>query len=161
MTQLLPDQSQIDSHPALTADEEDAEEERGPRTGRKRLVNSKFKPSMRGKGGNRQNSDHAEATIVAPKATPHPPPMRQEPAGTGGGYTPHTTHSPTQPQANYLLATGRSEAAIQPRSDIKVKVYVHLHHHPGPAQRPASNTEASCCQKNTPNYFNLADTMLF
>ena len=51
VTQLLPDQSQIDSHPDLTADEEDAEEERGPRTGRKRLVNSKFKPSMRGKGG--------------------------------------------------------------------------------------------------------------
>ena len=105
MTQLLLDQSQIESHPALTADEEDAEEERGPRTGRKRLVNSKFKPSMRGKGGNMQNSDQAEATIVAPKATPHPPLMRQVPAGTRGEYTPYATHFPTQPQANYLPAT--------------------------------------------------------
>ena len=44
VTQLLPDQSQIDSHPDLTADEEDAEEERGPRTGRKRLSTQSLKP---------------------------------------------------------------------------------------------------------------------
>ena len=110
---------------------------------------TKFKSSKLGRGGRRQN-ERATAAIVAPEATPPPPLLRQVPAVTRGGYTPHTRYPPTQPQANYLLATGRSETVAQQRSEVKVTVDVHLYHHPGPAQRPTSNQGAS--YYHTPRY---------
>ena len=122
------------------------EEEPGPSTGRKLVVTSSSSPQSVGVEGKGRGAD----TIVAPEATPPAPLMCQVPVMTREGYTPYTAHFPTQPPAKYLLATRISEAVMQPRSDTKVTVAVHLFHHPGPAQRPASNSGAS--YYHTPRY---------
>ena len=105
------------------------EEEPGTSASRKRVTSTKFNPSKRGRGGRRQN-DRAAATIAASEATPPPPLIRQVPAVTRGGYTLYTSYYPTQPQANYLLATGRSETVVPPRSEVKVTVDLHIYLHP-------------------------------